>query len=62
MIGDKPVDLELGRRLGGRSVLVRSGEGEKTVTELDASLRPDYVARDVYDAVEWLVFRASARP
>ncbi|HET8761758.1 MAG TPA: HAD family hydrolase [Nitrospiria bacterium] len=62
MIGDKPVDLELGRRLGGRSVLVRSGEGEKTAAELDAAPGPDYIARDVYDAVQWLVFGARGRP
>ncbi|MFZ5862133.1 MAG: D-glycero-alpha-D-manno-heptose-1,7-bisphosphate 7-phosphatase [Nitrospirota bacterium] len=60
MIGDKSVDMELGRRLGGLAVLVRSGEGTKTESELSASARPDYIARDVYDAVQWLGF--GARP
>jgi histidinol-phosphate phosphatase family protein len=61
MIGDKPVDIELGRRLGGRSIVVRSGEGEKTVAELSAVERPDYIARDVYDAVQWLGFGGPKR-
>lgn len=61
MIGDKAVDIELGRRLGGRSILVRSGEGEKTESELSAVERPDYIARDVYDAVQWLGFGGPKR-
>jgi histidinol-phosphate phosphatase family protein len=60
VIGDKAVDIELGRRLGGRSVLVRSGEGRKTESELSAAARPDYIAEGVYDAVQWLGF--GARP
>ncbi len=60
MIGDKPVDLELGRRLGARTILVLSGEGQKTEAELGAADRPDYIADDVYRAVQWLGF--GARP
>jgi D-glycero-D-manno-heptose 1,7-bisphosphate phosphatase len=60
-IGDKAVDLEMGRRLGGLAILVRTGEGEKTVADLDESNRPDYIAEDVYDAVQWLIFNAPAR-
>jgi histidinol-phosphate phosphatase family protein len=59
-IGDKPVDLELGRRLGGLAVLVRTGEGEKTEKGLTGAVRPDYIAHDVYEAVQWLV--CGARP
>jgi phosphoglycolate phosphatase-like HAD superfamily hydrolase len=58
MIGDKAVDVELGRRLGGRSVLVLTGEGTATAEGLSAEARPDYIARGVYDAVQWLVFGA----
>jgi histidinol-phosphate phosphatase family protein len=54
-IGDKAADLDLGRRLGGLAVLVRTGEGEKTMKGLLASDRPDYIARDVDDAVQWLL-------
>jgi D-glycero-D-manno-heptose 1,7-bisphosphate phosphatase len=62
MIGDKPVDIELGRRLGGLAVLVRTGEGEKTAAELSSGARPDYIARHVYDAVQWLGLGPGARP
>ncbi len=58
MIGDKAVDVELGRRLGGRSVLVLTGEGTATAAVLSAEARPDYIARGVYDAVQWLIFGA----
>ncbi len=58
MIGDKAVDVELGRRLGGRSVLVLTGEGTATAAALSAEARPDYIARGVYDAVQWLIFGA----
>jgi histidinol-phosphate phosphatase family protein len=60
VIGDKAADLELGRRLGGRSILVRSGEGRKTESELSAAAGPHYIAEGVYDAVQWLGF--GARP
>lgn len=61
-IGDKAVDIEMGRRLGGLAVLVRTGEGEKTAADLDGSNRPDYIADNVHDAVQWLIFGARARP
>lgn len=60
-IGDKMADIELGRRLGGLSVLVRTGEGAKTEAGLDALQRPDYIARDLHDAVQWLGFWGPSR-
>ncbi len=62
MIGDKAADIELGRRLGGRSILVRTGYGAQTEAELGGKWRPDYIARDLHDAVQWLGFPPSARP
>lgn len=57
VIGDKSVDLELGRRIGGRAILVRTGWGPTTEAALSAAERPDFIARDVFDAVQWLAFR-----
>lgn len=54
-IGDKAADIDLGRRLGGLAVLVRTGEGEKTEKGWVGAARPDYIARDVYEAVEWAI-------
>ena len=62
MIGDKAADIEMGRRLGGLSILVRTGYGAQTEVDLDEGSRPDYIARDLHDAVQWLGFRARARP
>lgn len=56
MIGDKAADIEMGRRLGGRSILVRTGYGVQTESGLDNASRPDYIARDLHDAVQWLGF------
>ncbi|MEW6683063.1 MAG: lipopolysaccharide heptosyltransferase II [Nitrospirota bacterium] len=61
-IGDKAVDIELGSRLGGLSILVQTGHGTRTESDLADGPRPDYIARDLYDAVQWLGFSPSARP
>jgi len=61
-IGDKMADIELGNRLGGRSILVRTGHGAQTEASLGDGLQPHYIARDLYDAVKWLGFTPSARP
>jgi D-glycero-D-manno-heptose 1,7-bisphosphate phosphatase len=55
MIGDKDVDLELARRLGGHAVLVLTGQGRETAAGLPADVHPHYVARDVFEAVSWLL-------
>ena len=61
-IGDKRADIELGSRVGGRSILVRTGYGAQTESSLGDDLRPDHIARDLYEAVQWLGFAPSARP
>jgi histidinol-phosphate phosphatase family protein len=57
MIGDKDVDLELARRLGGHAVLVLTGQGRETAAGLTSDSKPRYIARDVLDAVSWLLQR-----
>jgi histidinol-phosphate phosphatase family protein len=61
-IGDKTADIELGHRLGGLSILVRTGHGTQTELGLADGPRPDHIARDLYGAVQWLGFAPSARP
>jgi D-glycero-D-manno-heptose 1,7-bisphosphate phosphatase len=48
MIGDKALDIETGRRVGARTVLVRTGYGR--AVEAQGEPRPDYVADDLLDA------------
>ncbi len=52
MIGDKTIDLETGRRAGVRTILLQTGHAGS-----DALYRvtPDYVARDLLDAAEWIL-------
>jgi D-glycero-D-manno-heptose 1,7-bisphosphate phosphatase len=65
MIGDKWSDVELGQRAGCRSILVRTGFGhDDPGNSRPAGVRePDYTARGLAEAVDWILGRdgASAR-
>ena len=45
VIGDKPADIELGRRCGATTILVRTGYGRESESSAEAT--PDYVADDL---------------
>jgi D-glycero-D-manno-heptose 1,7-bisphosphate phosphatase len=62
MIGDKPSDLEAGRAVGARAVLVLTGYGRGDWEYQREAFRvpPDHVAEDLLDAVEWLLARRAA--
>lgn len=49
VIGDKPCDLELGRRVDATTLLVRTGHGVETAAGLapDAKIQPDHVVADL---------------
>jgi D-glycero-D-manno-heptose 1,7-bisphosphate phosphatase len=52
MIGDKSCDIALGRRVGAKTLLVRTGHGAETASELGmetvaAAERPDFVVADL---------------
>ncbi len=57
MVGDSTKDIECARNAGcGRSILVKTGNGaiaEKILSE--RSISPDFVAKDLYHAVDWIV-------
>ncbi len=51
MVGDKPLDIQLGKSAGCRTVLVPSDPGE-----VDAQpCLPDYTAADLYQAALWII-------
>lgn len=52
MIGDTTSDVEAGRRAGLRTVMLRSGHAG---SDAKYSVRPDYIAPDLTDAVEWIL-------
>lgn len=52
MVGDTNSDVEAGRRAGLRTVLLRSGHAG---SDAKYATRPDYIASDLEDAVEWIL-------
>lgn len=53
VVGDRNKDIELGKNVGVRSILVKTGYGEKESGELVS--HPNYIAEDLKDAVDWIV-------
>jgi D-glycero-D-manno-heptose 1,7-bisphosphate phosphatase len=55
VIGDKWSDVELGKNIGAKTVLVLTGYGKKEAEKAKVSqLQPDFIANDLHDAVDWL--------
>jgi D-glycero-D-manno-heptose 1,7-bisphosphate phosphatase len=59
MIGDSIRDVEAGRRVGVTTILVLTGYGRGEIEHRAARwpARPDHVAEDLLDAVEWILGR-----
>ena len=57
MVGDKVIDLETGWNAGCRSILVRTGYGDRACEEMarETRERVDFVARDLPEAADWLL-------
>lgn len=57
MIGDSTKDIRCAHNAGvGRTVLVLTGNGPKTLNELQGTAdQPDFVALDLFDAVQWII-------
>ncbi len=60
MVGDKAIDIEFARRAGAKGVMVRTGYGEEelnkfTVHSSQFTVKPDYVADNLLDAVRWIL-------
>ena len=58
VIGDKVSDIELGRRVGASTFLIRTGYGAQHET-ID-SVRPDYVVDDLFQAARIIARLASS--
>lgn len=50
VIGDKAVDVDLGRNVGAKTILVRTGYGADLESKIQN--RPDYIADNLADAAE----------
>ncbi len=57
VVGDKYLDVETGFRAGARSILVLTGYGHEQYASQGPSWprRPDYVATDLAQAVDWIL-------
>ena len=64
MIGDSTRDIECGKAAGcGYNILVKTGNGLAAEKELsEKGLFPEYIARDLLDASDWLVTNHNPDP
>jgi phosphoglycolate phosphatase-like HAD superfamily hydrolase len=51
MVGDRASDIELGKNVGVKTVLLESGYGSQ---RLEGSVTPDYILRDLREFIEIL--------
>lgn len=51
VVGDKKIDIEMGRKAGCKPILVLTGNGTKEKENAKA----DYVAKDLLDAARWII-------
>lgn len=56
-IGDRYSDLKPGDELGGRTILVLTGYGRGELEHVlpGKNIRPDYIAEDLMEAVDWIL-------
>ena len=50
VIGDNVCDIEMGKHIGAKTILVRTGHGAKLVTQ--TTIEPDYVVEDLLEAAQ----------
>lgn len=57
VVGDRYLDMELAHHIGARGVLVRTGygEGELAWHRANWPRQPEYVARDLTEATDWIL-------
>ncbi|ADL11772.1 D-glycero-alpha-D-manno-heptose-1,7-bisphosphate 7-phosphatase [Acetohalobium arabaticum] len=57
MIGDKISDIEMAKRVGATGILVLTGYGQGVYEyeQQDWPVEPDYIADDLFDAVDWIL-------
>ena len=52
VVGDKTADIKMGEDAGCKAILVKTGKGGK---DSKYSINPDFVAEDLFRAVEWIL-------
>ena len=59
VIGDRGLDIEFAHRIGAKGILVLTGygKGEWEFLRDQWSVKPDHVAPDLYEAVQWILLQ-----
>ena len=57
MVGDRGVDIEFAHQIGAKAVLVLTGygKGEWEYSGAQWKVKPDHVAPDLFEAVQWIL-------
>ena len=55
VLGDHPHDIEMAHKVRAGSIYLLTGHGRKHRQEL--SIKPDFIANDIYEAAIWIVGR-----
>src|SRR4030065_2399931 len=60
IIGDRYNDIEAGKKVGGKGVLVKKGFGQRLLQDdgpdrLTPQNKPDFIAADILEAVRWIL-------
>lgn len=55
VIGDKLIDISAGKQAGSKTILVLTGYGKKERTQITTECRPDLIAIDFEQAVNWIL-------
>ncbi|NET09253.1 MAG: HAD family hydrolase [Merismopedia sp. SIO2A8] len=56
MVGDKATDVDLAHNAGCTGILVQTGYGDRVLSgHYQHQTQPDYIAKDLPDAVDWIL-------
>lgn len=63
MVGDKISDVELAKKVDAKGILVLTGygRGNYEYKQDEWTVEPDYIAEDLYDAVQWILLDIEER-
>ncbi|MGO8990584.1 MAG: D-glycero-beta-D-manno-heptose 1,7-bisphosphate 7-phosphatase [bacterium] len=63
VVGDRGMDIEFGRQVGAKAILVLTGygKGEWEYFRTQWKVTPNYVAEDLFEAAQWIVQQESAK-
>jgi len=55
MIGDKLIDIEAGKRVGCKTILVKTGYGKKEINKINNGNCPDFITNNLYEAAKTII-------